>query len=89
MAKRGSVKGTIMKIIMTNGYTLDFDIICKLVFKQVPDTTIGSIRGALYTLVKDGYLDKIGTDTYKATQAFRDGMFDNNFSKSTVDFICN
>ncbi len=88
MVKKGSLKGTIIKIILVNGHSLDFERICSLVFKEIPNTTIQSIRSSLYNLEKEGYIEKTGDGMYKATQAALDGEVNANLEPSTVKYAC-
>ena len=88
MTKYGTLKGTVLKIMMLNGKTLDMASIERLVSKELPETSYESIRACVYNLVKDEYLEKVAKGMYKVTDACVEGAVNGPMSQFTVQAAC-
>ena len=88
MVEFGSLKGTVLKIMMDNEHEMDLQRIYSSVEKEVKHTSKDSIRGTLVKLANEGYLYRPRKGIYKVTKACLKGMLDAGISEQTVKFAC-
>jgi len=83
--EQGSLKGTIIRILSIDGYSLDLTRLQSAVEKDLGKPISNhSLRGTVNNLVNQGYLERTAKGVYKATRECVEGNVYGPMSEQTL-----